>query len=286
MSERRFSLELPDGGTLVGLLDLPTDARGGGPPPVVVLCHGFKGFARWGFFPPLAELLAARGVAVVRFNFTGSGMDLDDELVTRPESFRTDRYLAEVAELRTLLAQLEEVAPGALDLDRLALLGHSRGGAIALLAAAAPPWREQLRALVTWNAIGHCDRWTAVEKERWRRDGELPVTNARTGQRLALGVGLLDEVERHAPELDLHAAAARRRAPWLLLHGTADESVPFAEGQGLAATVSPESTPPELHPIAEGGHTFGARHPFAGPTPHLVEAMNVTQRFLRRHLAP
>ncbi|QQR73926.1 MAG: alpha/beta fold hydrolase [Holophagales bacterium] len=286
MDERRFALELPGGRTLVGLLDLPARARGGGPSPVVVLCHGFKGFARWGFFPPLAELLAARGFAAVRFNFTGSGMGLDDDRVTRPEDFREDSYRAEVAELRLLLDRLGEVAPGALDLDRLALLGHSRGGAIALLTAAATPWREPLRALVTWNAIGHCDRWTAVEKERWRSEGELPVTNARTGQRLALGLGLLDDVEGHAPELDLHAAALRRRAPWLLLHGTADESVRFAEGQALARTVSPESAPLELHPIAEGSHTFGARHPFAGPTPHLVAAMNLTQRFLRRHLAP
>src|SRR6185503_9703269 len=39
---------------LVGYLDLPDDPA---PAPVVVLCCGFKGFAEWGFFPPLAALL-------------------------------------------------------------------------------------------------------------------------------------------------------------------------------------------------------------------------------------
>ena len=281
MNGEPFSLTLPGGGELVGLLDRP---RSPGAHPAVVVCHGFKGFARWGFFPPLAELLAARGCVVVRFNFRGSGMGLDDERVTDPQAFRADRYLGELAELRELFARLEEIAPGAIDQDRLALLGHSRGGAIALLAAAAPPWRDRLRALVTWNAIGRCDRWGEEEKERWRQDGELPVVNARTGQRLALGLPLLDELERCAAELDLAAAATCLASPWLLLHGTDDESVPFAEGEMLAAAAAAGTAPLQFQPVRGGGHTFGARHPFTGPTPHLVEAMNATLRFLLQHL--
>ena len=42
--------------------------------PTVIICHGFKGFMEWGFFPPLAELLVERGFTVIRFNYSGSGM--------------------------------------------------------------------------------------------------------------------------------------------------------------------------------------------------------------------
>jgi len=36
--------------------------------------------------------------------------------------------------------------------------------------------------------------------------------------------------------------------------------------------------------IPGANHTFGARHPFAGPTPQLIQAMNATQGWLRRYL--
>jgi pimeloyl-ACP methyl ester carboxylesterase len=286
MPQRRFTLAIDGGAPLRGFVDLPDRP---GPWPVVVLCHGFKGFCTWGFHPPLAELLASHGLAAVRFNFRGSGMAPGDELVTDPEAFRADTYSAELGELLALLERLSDLKRGLdpgldadLDLGRVALLGHSRGGGVALLAAAHPEWRERLRALVTWNAIGRCDRWGEREKAAWRAQGELPVANARTGQRLALGLQLLEEVESRAAELDLKAAAARRRAPWLLLHAVEDEAVPVAEGRALAAAAA---APSELVELPGTGHTFGAVHPFAGPTPALTTALNRTVAFLRQTLA-
>ena len=278
MPQRPFTLALDGGAPLRGFVDLPDRP---GPWPVVVLCHGFKGFCTWGFHPPLAELLAARGLAAVRFNFRGSGMAPGDELVTDPEAFRADTYTAELGELLALLERLGDLDAD-LDPGHLALLGHSRGGGVALLAAAHSDWRERLRALVTWNAIGRCDRWGEREKAAWRAQGELPVANARTGQRLALGLPLLQEIESRAAELDLAAAAARRRAPWLLLHAEEDEAVLVAEGRALAAAAA---APAELVELPGTGHTFGAVHPFAGPTPALTTALNRTVAFLRQRLA-
>jgi len=282
MPQRPFTLAIDSAAPLRGLLDLPERP---GPWPVVVHCHGFKGFCTWGFHPPLAELLAAHGLAAVRFNFRGSGMAPGDELVTDPEAFRADTYLAELGELLALLDRLGELDPGldaAPDPGRVALFGHSRGGGVALLAAAHPAWRDRLRALVTWNAIGRCDRWNEREKAAWRAQGELQVANARTGQRLALGLQLLDEVESRAADLDLEAAANRRCAPWLLLHAEQDEAVPVAEGRALAAAAA---APAELVELPGTGHTFGAVHPFAGPTPALTTALNRTVAFLRQTLA-
>jgi len=277
-----FSLDIPGGRTLDGVLHLPAGASG--PRPPVVICHGFKGFMDWGFFPYLAELLAARGYAAVRFNFTGAGVRPGEDLVSDPEAFKADTYSRELEELEEVIEAVEDglgaghVAPGP-----IGLIGHSRGGGVALLAAASERCRDPIGALITWAAIADTDRFTPEQKAAWRRDGELPVVNARTGQRLAIGLDALRDLEENRAALDLAAAAGRRTAPWLIVHGEADETVPVAEAHRLHAAAAP---PAELlvPPGPGAGHTFGAVHPFAGPTPVLIQAMNATQRWLRRHL--
>jgi pimeloyl-ACP methyl ester carboxylesterase len=172
-------------------------------------------------------------------------------------------------------------APGRLDPSRLGLFGHSRGGAVALLGAARPEARDRLRALVTWAAVSHFDRLSADELRRWRETGTWVAVNARTGQELPVGLELLRDVEAHRDELDPRLAAARRAAPWLIVHGDRDETVPIAEGEALAAAAA---SPSEWLRVEGADHTFGAKTPFAGPNPLLIAAMNATQAFLLRHL--
>jgi uncharacterized protein len=265
-------------GSLHGLLDLPDEP---GERPAVIVCHGFKGFLDWGFFPYLAALLADRGFVVVRFNVSGAGMLPGDDLVTDPDAFRANTHGRELADLLAVLAATgETLAPGRVDRTRLGLFGHSRGGGNAVLAAA----QEPVRALVTWASVASFDRYTPEQKDAWRRDGQFPVINARTGQQLALGLALLEDLEAHRAELDIQAAAAQRRAPWLIVHGGRDESVPAAEGERLAGIAAQSAAPAELLRIPEADHTFGSRHPFTGPSPWLIQALNATQRWFLRHL--
>jgi dipeptidyl aminopeptidase/acylaminoacyl peptidase len=274
-----FTLPSPSGTPLHGLVDVPEGApvlR-----PMVVVCHGFKGFMEWGFYPPLVELFAARGFVTVRFNVSGSGMAPGGDSVSDPEGFRANTHSRERDDLLAVLEHLPRIAPGWIDERRIGLLGHSRGGANAVLAAASEPWRERIKALVTWAAISRVDRYSDEQKEAWRRDGELPVVNARTGQRLALGPGFLEDLETHREELDLDRAAAAVRAPWLLIHGDKDESVPTVEVDRLAGHATGVH---EVVRIPGGDHTFGARHPFVGPTPQLIQTLNATQTWFRRYL--
>ena len=277
-----FALPSLSGATLDGLVDLPDPDLHPGTRPAVVISHGFKGFMEWGFFPHLAHLLAERGIVAVRFNLSGSGMRPGEDRVADPEACRADTHRRAVEDFLAVLAATgNEIAPGRVDTARIGLFGHSRGGGNALLAAAREPWRDRVRALVTWAALADFDRYSPEQKEAWRRDGELPAVNARTGQQLALGLALLEDLEAHRGELDLLAAAERRKAPWLIVHGGQDESVPASEGERLAARATGTK---ELLVIPEANHTFGSRHPFAGPTPWLTQALNATQTWFRRHL--
>lgn len=253
-----------------------------GPRPAVVLAHGFKGFMDWGFFPPLADLLCERGLVVVRFNFSGSGMRPGDELVTDLEAFRRITAGRERDELLAVLdACGDSLGEGWINPEKLAVVGHSRGGAASILAAAADAERTRLRAMVTWAAVATYERWDSDTRLQWRREGEIVITNGRTGQELPLGTDLLDELDQRSEEVDLLRAASRRTTPWLIVHGRADETVPFDEAVRLHAAAA---KPKELRIVADADHTFGARHPFTGPNPCLIEAMNATQTWLLQHL--
>ena len=275
---RPFTLEVDSGRLLHGLLDLPDKP---GPRPTVVVCHGFKGFMEWGFFPHLAHLLAARGFTVVRFNFSGGGMRPGEELVSDTEAFAHATVGNDLSELEAVLEAVAggHVAAGRVDAERLGLFGHSRGGGTSILAAART---RRLAALVTWSAVATFDRLSEEEKAGWRQLGRVPVVNARTGQELELDRAVLQDLEAHADDYDLEAAASRRRAPWLIVHGVEDETVPLAEARQLAAAARGTSS---LETVTGGSHTFGAVHPFSGPTAPLIQALNLTQSWLRRHLA-
>lgn len=78
---------------------------------------------------------------------------------------------------------------------------------------------------------------------------------------------------------EILAAAAAVHAPWLIVHGSEDETVPVEAGRRLSRKAEGE-----LLVIPGASHSFGTRHPFAGPTPQLIQALNSTQRWFRAHL--
>ena len=276
-----FTLASPNsfGGELQGFVSFPDD-KFPGLRPVVVICHGFKGFMEWGFFPPLADLLTERGFITIRFNYSGSGMSPGDDLVTDTDAFKRNTFSLERDETLLVLDAVEELGEGRANIDQVGLLGHSRGGGAVVLAAAAAG-SEKVRALVTWSAISTFQRY-AKNVDEWRRDGAIPLRNGRTGQELELGLELLDDLEQNTEALDLEAASAKVKTPWLVVHGDQDETVPVSEAEDLASWAGGEK---ELTVIQGGSHTFGARHPFAGPTAELIRAMNATQVWFRRHLS-
>ncbi len=275
-----FEIDLDSGRSLSGILDLPSLP---GPRPTVLICHGFKGFMEWGFFPYLAALLADRGFVAVRFNFSGSGMQPGDELVTDIEAFGTATHSKDLAELRYVIDALGvEIAPERIDRERIGLFGHSRGGGTSILATGHAATKNSVRSLVTWSAVSTFDRLTEEQKVNWRESGSLPITNARTGQEIGLDQVVLDDLDRSSDRLDIVAAATRCRVPWLIVHGQADETVPVDEARWLADR-APETA--RLETIARGSHTFSATHPFDGPTPQLIAALNVTQQWFRTTLS-
>lgn len=281
MLHRRFVLPSADGEPIRGDLRCPTS---GGPFPVVVVCHGFKGFKDWGFHPFLGETLAVAGFAAVHFNFSRDGVGEDLLEFTELEKFRRNTPSIEVRDLGTVISALPSLVPDVpLDLARIGVAGHSRGGGVAILGAADD---GRVRAVVTWAAISTFDRMRDEETlSHWRERGFTEVVNARTGQVLPMGVEFLDDVETNRERLDVLAAAGRLRCPLRLVHGTADEAVPFAEAEAIRGAAN-RAVPVDLVAIEGAGHTFGAVHPWAGTTPHLRAALDATVGWFSSFLGP
>jgi dienelactone hydrolase len=257
------------------------DVRAGGratPRPAVVLVHGFKGFKDWGLWPSFAERIARAGFTMVSFNLSGSGVDDSGEFVF-PERFGHNTFSAELQDLRRVVDGLAAGELGAAPAGPIGLLGHSRGGGMAVLHTASDP---RIRALVTWAAISSVDRWPSDQRAAWRAAGTMPVTNARTGQVLPLYPDVLDDIERGDSGLDIEAAARRVAVPWLIVHGTADEAVALSEGERLAAAAPPKTT--RFVPVPEAGHTFGAAHPWRGAAAETERVMDETLSFFAGEL--
>ena len=228
-------------------------------------------------FPPIAERLARAGFTAVSFNFSGSGVD-DVGDFTLPERFGHNTFSAELSDTRVVLDTLYRGELGVPPPSTTGVIGHSRGGGTAVLHTAQD---SRVQALVTWAAISTVERWGAEERSVWRKAGNNSVLNSRTGQRLPLYTDVLDDLERNASVLDIQSAAARIRIPWLVVHGRADESVPFAEAQALIASSGGTA---RLLQVEAGGHTFGAAHPWRGSTPELEVVFDATLNWLATHL--
>lgn len=251
------------------------------PKPVVVFCHGFKGFKDWGPFPEWGRRLARAGFVSVHANFSYNGVHRDAPTeFTELDKFANNTFTRELDDLQTVLDAIEEktLPEAPVDLERIGLMGHSRGGGTVILQTDRD---DRVDALVTWSTVAaFVDRFSEEQIKDWETRGYTEVVNSRTGQVMRLNKGLYDDAMAHREELDVPGAAERIDVPWLVVHARDDESVDFRAAETLAnATDTAELME------ASGGHTFGGAHPFEGSVPESLETVwDRTIDFFRGHL--
>ena len=242
----------------------------------VVICHGFKGFAHWAFFPYLARTLAENGLTAITFDFSGSGIGPDRETFTQPDAFARNTFSKEQEDIENVVdyARRKKIING-----KFGLFGHSRGGGMAIIYAAAQ--EADVKSLVTWSSIGRTNWWTPEEAVIWRQRGYAEVTNSRTGQVMRQGTELLEDVELHGKtKLNIAAAAAKIKAPWLIIHGTGDETVRSTEAERLHELSPRVST---LRLVKGANHGFDAKHPLTEVPPVLEKVVLETVKFFVRN---
>ncbi|MGD1848668.1 MAG: alpha/beta hydrolase family protein [Salibacteraceae bacterium] len=240
--------------------------------PVVLFLHGFKGFKDWGHFNLLADRWAAMGMTVVKLNFSHNGTTPENPSdFADLEAFGQNHFGRELDDVERVIDWLASTeGPLAIGDERpLGLVGHSRGGAIAVLHAARD---NRVKALATWAAVADLHAWMhRFPVAEWQEKGVIYIPNARTRQQMPLNLDFYKDYMAHTEEYSVEEAARKLKVPHLIVHGDADEAVPVAAGHQLAAW-SPKASYLE---VEGGGHTFGAGHPptdiIPQPALHVVQ---------------
>lgn len=254
--------------------------------PSVFIIHGFKGFKDWGYVPFFAQELADRGFFVVTFNFSHNGIGENPFEFTELEKFANNTISLEVSELYEII---EFYNNGGFGFDGsknpIGLIGHSRGGAIALIhtsEANQNNFHTNIQALVLWGTIATFERYTKHQVELWKKQGYLEVINSRTNQVMRLNRTLLDDYEANKERFNLLSCISKIKVPTLIVHGTQDVTVPISEAYQLYKASNKDLT--ELVEIPSAGHTFNIVHPYEGSNPQFEQVKSKTIDFLLKYL--
>ncbi len=248
--------------------------------PLLVFCHGFKGFKDWGSFPYIMDRFADAGFFTVSFNFSLNGMDnTKDNPVDfdRLDLFAESTFSSELDDLGEVLDFLEkEKHKYNYDFENLTLAGHSRGGGIAILKSAEDRRIKKLAALAS---VSEFNRYGEETKRMWREKGFIEALNTRTKQKMRMNVTLLEDIENNAERLNIKNAISELRIPVLIIHGKEDQAVDAKEAETLYEFSDKNRT--KLIILENTGHTFGAVHPYEGMSDALERVIEEVVDFVK-----
>jgi pimeloyl-ACP methyl ester carboxylesterase len=236
--------------------------------PLLVFCHGFKGFKDWGCFPYMLDKIANGNIFTVSFNFSLNGVNNEKDNpidFDNLDAFSKNTFSEELDDLGCVIDFLESEKDNYnYSFDSLILAGHSRGGGIAILKTAED---KRVKKLITLASVSEFNRYGEETKRMWRERGFIEALNTRTKQKMRMNVSLLEDLENNNSRLNIKEAMKKVEVPSLIMHGTEDLAVEKSEAEALYDLSKKDKT--KLSILEKTGHTFGAVHPFAGTTPNL-----------------
>ncbi|MDE0298404.1 MAG: alpha/beta fold hydrolase [Candidatus Poribacteria bacterium] len=194
---------------------------------IVVLGHGVTGNKDRPFVVALANGLAASGIPVLRFSFSGNG-DSEGRFVDSTIS-------KEVEDLGSVLDALSGYS--------VCYAGHSMGGAVGVLRASRD---SRIKLLVSLAGMVHTKTFAQTEF-----GGETPDEGLMWDKpECPLSSAYMDDMAQIDSVVN---RASRITVPWLLVHGTEDDVVPIAESREILEIAN---QPKELIELAGADHVF------------------------------
>ena len=249
-------------------LTIPTNFNG----KLILFIHGYMGYKDWGCWNLVEKFYAELGFGFCKFNMTHNGGTVDQPIdFSDLDAFGENNYSKEVYDTQQVLAWLETKFD---KLPEIYLIGHSRGGGIALLTA----HDKRITKVSTWAAI--CD----IEKrfpegtplKVWKTQGKRYTENSRTGQKMPNHYSQYEDFEQNKELLNIEEACEKSTKTTFVVHGDLDESVEIEESRNIANWLKTR-----VFEIEDAGHTFGATQPWTlNEMPeHLQKVCEITLGF-------
>ena len=233
--------------------------------PIIIFCHGYKGFKDWGAWNLMAKSIANMGFCFIKFNFSHNGGTLENPIdFPDLEAFGKNNYTKELDDLGDVIdwAQKTFKNDPNVDANKIILIGHSRGGGIAILKASEDP---RIIHLITLASVCDFGKRTATigDAEEWKKQGVKYVQNGRTKQQMPHYYQFYEDFKANEERLNIESAEKRLKIPHLIIHGDNDNAIKIDEAYALHQW-NPNS---QLKIIARADHVFNIKHPWEKDLP-------------------
>ncbi len=248
--------------------------------PLVVFAHGYKGYKDWGAWDLMALEFAKAGYYFVKFNFSHNGTTLENPSEFGDlEAFGQNNFSKELSDYKKVIdffSQKEKV-----DAEKIAIIGHSRGGGISIIEAFED---ERINALVTLAGVSHFGyRFPSGERlEEWKEKGVMYSENGRTKQQMPHYFQFFEDYKENEERFNIQYVAQHLEKPFLIISAEKDEAVKPKEAELLHEWCKTS----ELVVLENANHTFGAKEPWdeAFMSEDLEKATEIIIEFLNRKL--
>lgn len=229
--------------------------------PVVIFCHGYKGYKDWGAWNLVAESFAEEGYFFLKFNFSHNGGTPNNPIdFPDLEAFAQNNFSKELDDLEDILNFISTTDNfgNELNQNHISLIAHSRAAGIILIKASEEP---RVKNVITWAGVSDFKARFQIGSSQfndWKEKGITYIENSRTKQLMPHYFQFFQDFSANENRLTIKLAVKKLNIPLLVLQGSDDTTVIEAEAS-LLHQWSPKS---ELEIIKNGDHSFGTIHPW------------------------
>lgn len=248
--------------------------------PLVIFAHGYKGYKDWGAWNLMAQKFAEAGFFFVKFNFSHNGTTIKKPTdFADLEAFGQNNFSKEMSDYDEVLNYFENHPK--VDPEKIAIIGHSRGGGISVIKAFED---DRVKLLISLAGVSNF-KYRFPTKDRfdeWKNSGVMYSENKRTHQQMPHYFQFFEDFERNEQRFDIQHAAQHLVKPFLIIQGTDDDAVKDKE----AFLLNEWCKTSELVIMENANHTFGAKEPWTenGLPDQLNKATSLATDFLKAHL--